>query len=165
MRESLLRTGKEIEELYHRHVKTVYRICFSYLKNPADTEDAVQETFVKAIAWQGQFSDSEHEKAWLIVTAANLCKNQLRHWWRRRVEIGEESATDHASAPFEIDETFQAVMELPDKFKTAIYLHYYEGYTSVEIAKILKSNESTVRSNLLRGRKLLKERLGGEQIE
>lgn len=80
MSKSLLRTDKEIAEIYKRHSKTVYRICFAYMKNPTDTEDAVQDTFFQLIKSGPAFESEEHEKAWLIRTATNICKNVLRHW-------------------------------------------------------------------------------------
>ena len=86
---SLERTDREITELYQRHVDTVYRVCYSYMKNRADTEDMVQDTFIKLISSGVCFQSAEHEKAWLIVTASNLCKNALRHWWRRRENIDD----------------------------------------------------------------------------
>ena len=72
MSKSLLRTDKEIAEIYKRHSKTVYRVCFAYMKNPADTEDAVQDTFFQLIKSGPAFESEEHEKAWLIRTATNI---------------------------------------------------------------------------------------------
>ena len=149
MSKSLLRTDKEIAEIYKRHSKTVYRVCFAYMKNPADTEDAVQDTFFQLIKSGPAFESEEHEKAWLIRTATNICKNVLRHWWRRHENI-------------ETDDIFQVVMELPEKYKTVVYLYYYEGYTSVEIAGILKKPQSTIRNYLHEARAILKERLGDD---
>ena len=117
MSNSLLRTDKEIAEIYMRHSKTVYRVCFAYMKNPADTEDAVQDTFFHLIKSGPAFENEEHEKAWLIRTATNICKNFLRHWWRKREDI--ENFYDLADAKtVEIDDVFQAIMNLPKKYKT-----------------------------------------------
>jgi RNA polymerase sigma-70 factor (ECF subfamily) len=159
MSDSLLRTDKEIAEIYSRHVKTVYRVCFAYMKDPADAEDAVQETFFKLIRSGPAFDGEEHEKAWLIRTASNVCKNVLRHWWRRRESI-EDCPTLPGSDEPEIDDVFQAVMALPDKYKAVVYLHYYEGYSGAEIAGILKKPQSTIRNHLHEARAILKERLG-----
>ena len=74
---ALQRTGKVIAEIYNRQVDTVYRICFSFMKNQADTEDMVQETFLRLLSSGVIFQSEEHEKAWLIVTASNLCKDLL----------------------------------------------------------------------------------------
>lgn len=73
---SSLRTDEELVKIYNRHVDTVYRICFSFMKNAADTEDMVQETFLKLISCKKKFTSKEHEKAWLIVTASNTCKDE-----------------------------------------------------------------------------------------
>lgn len=161
MSNSLLRTDKEIAEIYTRHSKTVYRVCFAYMKNPADTEDAVQDTFYQLIKSGPAFDGLNHEKAWLIRTAANICKNTLRHWWRRRENI-EDFYDLQGSEGIETDEVFQVVMALPDKYKAVVYLYYYEGYTSVEIAGILKKPQSTVRNYLHEARAILKERLGDD---
>ena len=161
MSNSLLRTDKEIAEIYTRHSKTVYRVCFAYMKNPVDTEDAVQETFFRLIKSGPVFDSEEHEKAWLIRTAANICKNVLRHWWRRRENI-DNFHNLSGSDKIETDEVFQVVMALPEKYKTVVYLYYYEGYNSVEIAGILKKPQSTIRNYLHEARAILKERLGDD---
>ena len=159
MSKSLLRTDKEIAEIYASHSRTVYRVCFAFMKNPADTEDAVQDTFVQLIRKGPAFESEEHEKAWLIRTASNICKNVLRHWWRKREDITEMHDLP-GSETAETDDVFRAVMELPDRYKTVVYLYYYEGYSSVEIAEILKKPQSTVRNHLREARAVLKERLG-----
>ncbi len=161
MSESLLRTDKELSEIYDRHIGTVYRVCFAYMKNPADTEDAVEDTFLQFIRKAPAFESEENEKAWLIKTASNICKNMLRHWWRKREDIeahNELISTD----VIETDGVFQAVMELPVKYKTVVYLYYYEGYTSAEIAGMLKKPPSTVRNYLHDARAILKEKLGDD---
>lgn len=158
---SLERTDREIAELYQRHVDTVYRVCFSYMKNRADTEDLVQDTFIKLISSGTCFNSVEHEKAWLIVTASNLCKNALRHWWRRRENIEDYSGLCQEE-DLHLDDVLEAIMKLPAVYKDAVYLYYYEGYTTPEIAAMLNCSQSTVRNRLMRARKLLKTMLGGE---
>lgn len=81
---SLLDTDIEFAELYQRHADMVYRLCYIYLKNPVDVEDAVQSVFLKLINTPMVFNDHEHEKAWLTVTTKNYCKDILKHWWRTR---------------------------------------------------------------------------------
>ena len=163
MAKSLLRTDKEIAEIYERHVNMVYRIGFAYMKNVAETEDVVQEAFYKLIKSGTDFESLEHEKAWLIRTASNICKNTLRHWWRKRENL-EDYEKLQDNKVFEVDDTLSAVMNLPDKYKTVIYLYYYESYNSVEISKILQKKQSTIRNHLHEARKILKEKLneGGD---
>ena len=152
---SLLRTDEELVQIYNRHVKTIYRICFLYMKNKADTEDMVQNTFLRLMNSGIVFQSQEHEKAWLIRTAINLCKDHFRSWWSRT--LGLEKAPDRLlHQDFEIDETLSKVLALPPKYRTAIYLYYYEGYSTPEIAEMMKKPQATVRSWLHTGRKLLK---------
>ncbi len=161
MANPLFRTDKEIAEIYERHKDTIYRICFAYMKNAADTEDVMQDTFYNMIKSEAVFENTEHEKAWLIRTATNLCKNALRYWWRKRENL-EDYENLQKNNHIEIDETFSVVMGLPDKYKTVIYLYYYEGYDSVEISKILRKPQSTIRYYLSEARKVLREKLGGD---
>jgi RNA polymerase sigma-70 factor (ECF subfamily) len=148
---------QDINTLYEKYVDTVYRICFSYMKNKTDTEDAVQETFLKLLQHKQTFENSEHMKAWLIVTASNHCKNILKHWWRKRQNIEEcERECEREDICSQEKETLNAVLQLPDKYKTVVYLYYYEGYDSNEIAEILEKPASTIRSYLCKARKILK---------
>lgn len=153
---SSLRTDEEIEEIYNRHVDTIYRVCFSFMKNEADTEDIVQETFLKLITSKKQFQSESHEKAWLIVTACNACKDALKHW-RRKVENIDDYPSLEAAVPFKEDSMLNAVLSLPVKYKDVVYLYYYEGYHTSEIAKILHCSDSTVRNRLSRARNFLKK--------
>lgn len=161
MGHSLLRTDEELSRIYHRHVKTVYRVCFMYMKNSHDTEDMVQNTFLRLMRDNTRFESEEHEKAWLIRTATNLCKDHFRHWWTKR--LGMDAVADVvAEDALVIDETLNKVLMLPSKYKTAVYLYYYEGYSTVEIAKILGKNASAVRSWLHAARKLLRVEMEGD---
>ncbi|MBQ7801138.1 MAG: RNA polymerase sigma factor [Oscillospiraceae bacterium] len=158
---TLQRTGKEITEVYDRHVDTVYRICFSFMKNTADTEDMVQETFLRLLSAGKKFQSVEHEKAWLIVTASNLCKDALKKWWRMNESI-EDYAGELQAPPFRIDSTLDAILELPEDQKTVVYMYYYEGYSTKEIASAMRCPPATVRSRLSRARQQLKSKLGGD---
>lgn len=153
-----LRTDNGFLETYHLYVDMVYHICLMYMKNKYDAEDIVQETFVKLLKRGQDFEREEHKKAWLIVTATNLCKDQLKHWWQKRKSLEEYEGSDHREL---VDTTLMAVMELPKKYRIVVYLYYYQGYNSTEIAAILKKPSSTIRSNLSKAKSLLKKTLGG----
>ena len=161
MKGSLLRTNKELTQIYDRHVNTVYRICFMYMKNQVDTEDMVQNTFLRLMRDKTVFQSEEHEKAWLIRTATNLCKDHFKHWWSKTVGIDHVADTG-IDQNFTIDGNLEKVLALPPKYKTPIYLYYYEGYSTVEIAQILKKNQSTVRSWLHKGRNILRMEMEGD---
>lgn len=156
---SLCRTGKEIAAIYERNMETVYRVCFMFFRgNLADVEDAVQTTFLRLLKEPKRFSDQEHEKAWLIVTASNICKDVLASGWHKRVNMDERTMQRQA-VPFEMDETLQSVMALPDKYKTAIYMFYYEGYSANEIATHMGKTDASVWRYLHEGRQRLKRAL------
>lgn len=163
---SLLRTDKELAELYQRHADLVYRLCYMYLKNPVDAEDAVQSVFLKLIHVQMAFNDHEHEKAWLTVTTRNYCKDVLKHWWKtRRVALDAlpEVAAWNGDEPS--GKVLARLLSLPEKYKTVLYLYYFEEYSIKEISDMLGLKESTIQTQLSRGRKRLKIDLGGNYLE
>lgn len=155
------RSNDEMTQLYHRYVQTVYRVCFIYMKNKQDTQDMVQNTFIRLMKDTTKFEGSEHEKAWLIRTAVNLCKDYYRKNRATPMDLThlpEESVSDS----YDLSGVLEKVLALPAKYKTVIYMYYYEGYTSVQIAKILGEKESTIRSRLHHGRKRLKMEMEAE---
>lgn len=154
-----IKNNEDFIVIYNRYVNTVYRVCYMYWKNRNDTEDAVQVTFTKLLEYTKGFDNEEHLKAWLIVTASNICKNSLKHWYRKVINL--DSIQDSVESSTPDNELLNLVLALPDKYKIVIYMYYYEGYNSIEIAKRLNKNESTIRTYLKKGRSLLKEHLGG----
>jgi RNA polymerase sigma-70 factor (ECF subfamily) len=139
-----------------RHADILIRICFTYMKNMSDAEDLAQDTFLKVIEKKPVFENFEHEKAWLIRVAINLCKNRLRTVWFKRTSPLDENACNFTQ---EESEVMGAVLELPAKYRSIILLFYFEEYSIKEIAGILRKNESTIGSQLHRARKLLKSKL------
>ncbi|MGN0507065.1 MAG: RNA polymerase sigma factor [Lachnospiraceae bacterium] len=162
MTEAFTPAGKEFEEFYERHYKAVYRLCYTYMKNSFDAEDCTEDTFVRVLSGSYSFENEQHEHSWLMVTAGNVCKDRLKHWWRRKVEPVEEYEETLSEPEREPDETLEAVLELPTKYKEVVYLHYYEGYQTEKIAAMLKRPASTVRNQLRDARIKLKQRLGGD---
>lgn len=160
-----MREREEVAGAYERHVDLVYRVCYLFLKQKTDAEDAVQSVFLKYLQSPAEFRSREHEKAWLITTAKNTCRDVLRSWWKRkRVEM------DHIPEPVSQEdaragEVLEQLWALPEKYRIVLYLHCIEGYSAKETAELLGRSESTVRSQLLRGREKLKHELGGEGLE
>ena len=148
----------DFAQSYARQFDTVWNICYPFFMNKSDTEDAVQETFLRLMRSGKQFRDAEHEKAWLITTARNVCRDELRRARRRDVPLDEAAVL---SAPTPEDETLSTLHGLPEKYRTVIYLYYYEGYGTSAIAKLRHRPDATVRTWLRRGRAILKQQLGG----
>lgn len=148
-------TKEYVSSLLDKYGDMVLRISFTYLKNKDDAEDAVQEVFLKIISARPAFNDETHEKAWIIRTAINICKNKLTSYWNRKT--CSISKADEAAVSDDTDITvLEAVMALPRKYRLAVYMHYYEGYSAVEIARITGGTDTGVRSILHRARKRLK---------
>ena len=149
---------EEVASLYERHVDMVYHLCLMLMKNVPDAEDAVQTVFRKVMEYDKPFHDPEHEKAWLIVTARNECRNQLKHWWRTRRE-SEEVLNSLTWEQPEDGALWESILRLPEHCRVALYLHCCQGYTAQETAEILGKNPSTIRGWLFQGRKRLKKLL------
>lgn len=148
----------DIAAVFFRHVKTVYRLCYSYFGSPHDAEDATQAVFLKLVAKPQAFESVEHEKAWLLTVAANHCKDVLKSAARTRAaDMPSDVLDPHASA--ESSDLLEAVLALPAQYKDCVYLHYYEGYKTDEIAQMTDSPPSTVRNRLRDARALLKAAL------
>mgnify|MGYP001031554446 FL=1 len=148
----------QFEAAYDAYVGAVYRLAMVYLGRHADAEDVVQEVFFRLLYRSPCFNDGDHQKPWLLQLTANLCRDQLRGFWRKRVTELEDTLP--AALPEE-REALTAVLSLPEKYKLPIHLYYYEGYSVAEIAEILKLGQSAVKMRLKRGRELLKIELGG----
>ena len=155
-------SGEKMAALYRRYVTMVYQICLMLMKNVPDAEDATQTVFRKAMEHEGLFRDPEHEKAWLIVTARNEYKNQLKHWWRTK-RAGEEILQNLTWEQPSDGELWDLILTLPEKYRMVLYLHYYQGYTALETAEILGKNPSTIRTWLVQARWKLKEILEVEE--
>ncbi len=156
------RNRRETAEAFERYADAVYRLSFFYLKNGADAEDAVQTVFLRLFSADPAFREEEHRKAWLLKTAANICRDMLRA--RRASPEPPELMAQRLAAsekdPAERD-TLEMLLQLPPVYKASLYLHYFEGYSCEEIARMLGKKSTTVRSLLLRGRRKLKEYLEG----
>lgn len=155
-------TDAEFEAFYERHWKYVYKLCFTYMKSASDAEDCAEDVFVKVLTGEITFDDEVHERNWLTVAAINLCKDRLKRWKRKAVmpiddepELAAPEQEDRSDVP-------DAVRSLPVKYKDVIWLYYYEGYQTDEIAEILGRPPSTIRNQMRDARKLLKDKPGGE---
>jgi len=153
-------TDKEIKEMYDRNIDMLYKVSYTYFKGDiGKIEDVIQDLFLKVIDKNIRFENDEHEKAWFIVAIRNLCKNLLKKKWNEEVELDFDVASEDKE-----DHVISLVMQLPNEYKLPIYLFYYENYSCVEIAKMMKIPENTIYSYLSRGRKKLKIMIEEEEL-
>lgn len=144
---------------FKKHSDTVYRLAFARLKNKNDADDVLQEVFLRYLKQGKPASCDEHEKALLIRITLNCTKTLLSTNNKHRTEeLYDNIPCSEAPQSYTLD----AVFKLPLKYRTAIHLHYYCGYSVVEIAKITGCRPSTVRSHLFRAREKLKKELEGD---
>ena len=155
-------TDAEFEAFYERHWKYVYRLCFTYMKSSAEAEDCAEDVFVKVLTEGFEFNNEVHERKWLTVAAINLCKDRLKGWKRKAVMPIDGEPELAAPEKEDRSDVLEAVLGLPNKYKDVVWLYYYEGYQTDEIAEILGSPPSTIRNRMRDARKLLKDKLGGE---
>ena len=150
-----------LENLVTRYENTLYRTALAILDNPAEAEDAVQDTFLRWLEKRPDFNDEEHEKAWLLRVTVNSCRDLWRGAWLKRVVLGAPTlelipAQDETiEKREEKEELMRAVNKLPGAFREAVLLHYYQGLGISEIAQMLDLPEGTISSRLSRARKKL----------
>ena len=156
-------TQDYVGELVDKYGNMVLRISYTYLQNQADAEDAVQDVFLRIMDKKPEFNDEEHEKYWIARVTANICKNKLKMFWNKNKcsidDVGEIASYDTYNTGSNV---LQAVMSLPEKYRVAVYMFYYEGYSTLEISKMLGKTDTTVRSLLHRARGKLKDLLKEE---
>ena len=154
----------EAERLVHTYSDLILRLSYTYLKSTHDAEDICQTVFLKLLTSGQTFASPAHEKAWIIRTTANACKDALRSTFRRRT-VALEAAAATAAPEAPDSAVLEAVMALPENYREAVYLHYFEGYSVREIAGLLGRSEAAVTAHLSRGRHKLRTTLGGEYYE
>ena len=152
---------KSAEELVATYENMLYRVALSHTGIREDAEDMVQETFLRWLKAKPEFESDEHEKAWLLRVLINLCTNLVKKKGNRgQVELLDIYPAEEPEEAY----LMEVVMKLPPAHRDAVYLFYYEGYSTAEIAEIMQQKESTVRSYLHRARQKLKRWLENEEV-
>lgn len=160
-----MRSEQEVNRVIELYGDTVRRLCMIYLKNYADTEDIFQNVFLKYATSSIKFENDEHEKAWFIRVTINKSKDLLKSFFRNRTVSLDDIVEKPEAIPSDYREVLEAVLSLPQKYRNVVYLHYYEGYSAPQISHILGKNVNTVYTLLTRSKKMLREKLGGDEYE
>lgn len=147
-----------VREIIEEYSNMVYRLALSRVKSKENAEDIYQEVFFRLSRSKPLFTDKEHTKAWLIRVTINCSKSFLSSSWFKHTTPLEQEIKFETKEKHDV---YYAVMELPQKYRTIIHLFYYEGLKITEIGKVLKLNESTVKTRLSRARNKLKELMKG----
>lgn len=147
--------NRQAERLLDRYGQSVLRLSYAYLHNMSDAEEILQDTLVQFLKTSPAFDSPDHEKAWLLRVASNLCKNRLIYDRRRRADPLSETLAQEDRP--DLSFVWEAVKALPVHQREVVHLFYHEGFATAEIARIVGRKESTVRSDLRRARLRLKE--------
>lgn len=150
-----------LERLMNEYGDTLLRMCYLYLKDYQLAEDAVQETFIKAMKSYDSFEHRSSEKTWLIRIAINCCKNIMRNRW---YQIRQNNLEDHRERTsndpiddfLERDSISTAIMKLNASDRQIIVLYYYQGLSVREIAAVIGKTENTTIQRLNRARTKIK---------
>lgn len=159
----------DIDAVIARWSDAVWRLCLCRLHEPRDAEDAFQNTFLALCDADVAFRSAEHEKAWLLRCAINCC-NQIMRATALRARKAQEymdmqrargprvEAMEPGSGPgSDVDPELEAALALlTDKQRTTVHLHYFEGYSTDEVASLTGEKPATVRSHLHRARKAMR---------
>lgn len=149
--------SQQAAQILDTYGSAILRYAYSYLHNQSDTEEVLQDTLIQFLKTRPVFESDEHEKAWLLRVAGNLCKNRLKYNSLRQTdELREELIVEQRE---DLSFIWDAVQALPVQYREVIHLFYREGYSTREISQILGRKEATIRSDLSRGRGKLKELL------
>ena len=152
-----------LERLMHEYGNGLVRLCYACLRDEGLAHDAAQEAFFKAWRALDALRAGETERAWLYRIAINTCRDMQRGAWARH--ISRRALEDVHEPAYEMEacdqEPLRAVLALPPKDRQAVFLHYYQGFSQEEIARVLGVPSATVRSRLMRARKKLKKALKG----
>ena len=160
-----VRARVDIEQAMTCHADTVVRVCSIYLREPADRDDAFQETFLRYARYTRSFNGDEHKKAWLIRVASNVCKDMLKRAASHNESLDALSESGFAvmgddggegQRSLERSEVVDALHKIEKRYAIALYLMFYEGYTAVQIGKLLDMPTNTVYTNIARGKQQLK---------
>lgn len=144
-------------ELFNLYKNDIYRFIYSYTKNLYDADDILQSVFIKLYKHQNLFNKLNDEiKKWLIKVSINECKNLFLSFWRENVSF---DYNDNISYSNQNDNIMPFILKLPTKYRTIIFLYYYEGYKIDEIAHILNLSSTNIQTILYRAREKLKEML------
>lgn len=156
---------EEMNRLIARNADTVYKLAYARVGNRADADDIFQQVFLRYLKRRPNFANADHERAWFLRVTANCTKS----WWnsanqRHRAYLSEDMPAEQEVAA-DTPDLARYLLKLPEKYRAVIHLFYYEDMTTADIAKLLRRRENTVRMQLTRARRLLKEMLEQENTK
>ena len=150
-------TEKEFESKYYMYNKMIYSIIYGYTLNKEDSDDLLQDVFIKFLNLNKKFNDLDHEKHYLIRITINICKDYYKRN-KNKVSLEYDPLDDKSD-----NRILKIIIRnLPDKYKKVIILYYYDSFDIKTISSILKISVDAVKKRLERARNMIKESLGDD---
>ncbi|GGA80393.1 sigma-70 family RNA polymerase sigma factor [Ornithinibacillus halotolerans] len=169
--ENVIEKESMIEQLMDEYADGILHLVYTYVKNRTTAEDLTQEIFMKCYEKYHQFDHKANVKSWAYRVAINHCKDYLRSWHYRKINLNEKiwdyipsrstNVEKEVIEKEEGDSLVDAVMTLPVIYREVVFLHYYEELTLTEISNVTSVNINTLKTRLKRAKELLKDKLGG----
>lgn len=154
--------ASDFEKIIRKYGSCIYRIALIHSGNKSDAQDIVQEIFLKYAEKNPDFNSEEHQKSWFIRVTLNMCKNLQKSAWNSKTSELTQINSPTAQFHQKTSDVYEAVQQLPYKYRNVIHLYYYEGYSVKEISNILDQNQNATKTQMSRARNMLKEILKGE---
>lgn len=154
-------SNEEFATFAEKYMDTIYRVAYSWTKNPDDANDVTQDVLIQLYKTTKEFESDSHMKNWLIKVTVNCCKMIFRSPWSKMEDIENYGETLGFEDESYLD-LFQTVMNLDKKYRVPLMLFYYEGYSTAEIASLLGIPEKTVSTRLFRAKGKLRNYLKEE---
>lgn len=146
---------EEFADLVLQYQQSMYRLALGILRNDRDAEDALSETIMKAYEHLAGLREKEKFKSWIMTILVNVAKNMLTK--NSRLQLVDDVTVFGEAFEENQNDVWGSIMELGEQHRQIIILFYYDGFSTKEIARILKVPEGTVKSRLSRARQSLKE--------
>lgn len=165
MKQDAAKRREKFRTVFEKYRGSVYAVAYSFMKNQADSNDILQEVFLKYYESMDELSEDKDIRPWLLTVTANTCRNFMRSGWFSKTFFTDDLDNIAYEQDFgEESDLFRALMRLPEKERIPVHLFYYEGCSTAEISKILKVNTSTLRVRMMRAREKLKIYLKEESV-
>ena len=161
-----LRAGGEMDSIIDHYQDMVYGLALARTGCRADADDVFQEVFLAYHQCGKTFRDEEHRKAWLLRTTVNQCRRVTSSSWRQKtVPLSEREDVPVQFQEPEENQVWEALQSLAEDYRLPLYLFYFQGLSTREIAKALAVRPGTVRMRLTRGRDQLRQALKGAYFD
>lgn len=157
----MAKQNASFEEVYNKYKSMISAICYTYTRNLSDTEDLIQEIFMKYHTKQPKFETVDHMKYWFIRVAIHMSINYVKSSWKKKVHFDSNVVNNVQTEILKNEDEFifDLVHALPNIYKDVVILFYYESISISDISKALGKSQNTIKKRLERARNIIKTKM------